>query len=169
MAYFLKIINIIALATVKYFYTPIYANMIGIDIWGTSIAMISGGIIGFLVYYHISKILLVSTRILKPLVVEVVPISFQNSFSSYKEKRRIKRKAKRKFTWKNRALVKLGRNYGMYIIIIFTPILISLILGAFLMRKYYSNRREGVPLMILSIIIEGILLVAGYWYIVGDL
>jgi hypothetical protein len=66
-------------------------------------------------------------------------------------------------------LVKLGKNYGMYTIIVFTPILISLILGAFLLRRYYDDRREAVPLMIVSIILEGSILIAGYWYIMGDL
>ncbi len=66
-------------------------------------------------------------------------------------------------------IVKLGKNYGMYTIIIFTPILISLVLGAFLLRKYYSHRPEAVPLMIVSIIVEGAILVVGYWYMVGAL
>jgi len=57
----------------------------------------------------------------------------------------------------------------MYSIIIFTPILISLILGAFLLRKYYSNRSEAVPLMIVSIIVEGAILITGYWYIAEQL
>jgi len=66
-------------------------------------------------------------------------------------------------------LVKMGKNYGMYSIIILTPILVSLILGAFLLRKYYSDRREAVPLMIISIVVEGAVLIVGYWYLVGGL
>jgi len=66
-------------------------------------------------------------------------------------------------------IVKMGKNYGMYSIIILTPILVSLVLGAFLLRKYYSDRREAVPLMIISIIVEGAILIVGYWYIIGGL
>ena len=169
MAYFFKILNVLILSTVKYFYTPFYAHMIGLDIWGTSITMIVGGVIGFLIYYHISKIVIVSSRHLKPMARVVLPLHITNQYRSYREKRQQRRKNKKKFTWRNRMLVKLGKNYGMYTIIIFTPILISLILGAFLLRRYYDDRREAVPLMIISIIVEGAILIVGYWYIMGDL
>jgi len=69
MAYYLKIINVFFLSTVKYFYTPFYANMIGLDYWGTMISMILGGVIGFLVYYHFSKIVILSTKHLTPIII----------------------------------------------------------------------------------------------------
>ena len=168
MAYYLKIINVLLLSTVKYFYTPIYAYMIGLDFWGTVITMIGGGVIGFLIYYHISKIVIVSTRHLKPFAKIVVPFHLRNHYNNYLHKRKLRRKNKKKFTRRNRLLVKVGRTYGMYTIIIFTPIFISLILGAFLLRKYYGDRREAVPLMIVSIVVEGALLIIGYWYMMGE-
>jgi hypothetical protein len=168
MAYYLKILQVLLLSTVKYFYTPFYAHMIGLDIWGTGIAMIVGGVIGFIIYYHISKIVIISTRHIKPVASVVLPLRIRNKYRSYRHRRRLHRKNKKKFTWRNRMLVKLGKNYGMYTIIVFTPILISLILGAFLLRRYDDDRREAVPLMIVSIILEGSILIAGYWYIMGD-
>ena len=154
---------------IKYFYTPIYAHIIGLDIWGTSISMIIGGIIGFFFYYHFSKILLLSTKHIKPVGRKILPDQIQNHYRGYREKRTIRRKNRKRFSWRNRMIVKLGKNYGMYTIIIFTPILISLVLGAFLLRKYYSHRPEAVPLMIVSIIVEGAILVVGYLYMVGAL
>ena len=168
MAYYLKILNVLLLSTVKYFYTPFYAHMIGLDFWGTAITMIAGGVIGFLIYYHISKIVIISSRHIKPMARKVLPLQISNQYRRFRDKRRLRRRNKRKFTWRNRMLVKLGKNYGMYAIIVFTPILISLILGAFLLRRYYNDRREAVPLMIISIIVEGALLVVGYWYLMGD-
>lgn len=168
MAYYLKILNVLFLSTVKYFYTPIYAYMIGLDFWGTMVAMITGGVLGFLIYYHISKIILISTKHLTPLANVVVPYHLRKHYNKYQHKRRLRRKNKKIFTKRNRRIVKLGKNYGMYTIIIFTPILISLILGAFLLRRYYGNRREAVPLMIVSIIVEGAILIAGYWYLMGN-
>ncbi|MFK5857362.1 MAG: hypothetical protein QM503_14635 [Bacteroidota bacterium] len=157
------------MSTVKYFYTPIYAYMIGLDYWGTMFSMIIGGVLGFLIYYHISKILIVSTRHLTPIANVIVPYHLRKRYNNYKHKRRLRRKNKKIFTKRNRRLVKLGKNYGMYTIIFFTPIVISLILGAFLLRRYYGNRREAVPLMIVSIIVEGAILITIYWYIMGDL
>ena len=169
MAYFLKILNVFFLSMIKYFYTPIYAHIIGLDVWGTSISMIIGGVIGFLFYYHFSKILLLSTKHIKPVGRKILPDQIQNHYRVYRKKRTLRRKNRKRFSWRNRMIVKLGKNYGMYFIIIFTPILISLVLGAFLLRKYYAHRPEAVPLMVVSIIVEGAILVVGYWYMVGAL
>jgi len=57
----------------------------------------------------------------------------------------------------------------MMTFILLTLILISLILGAFLLLKYYPNRKEAIPLMIVSTAVEGLLLCAGYWYYMGSL
>jgi hypothetical protein len=168
MAYLLKILNILLLSTVKYFYTPIYAHMIGVDFWTTALTMIPGGIAGFLIYYHFSKILLLTDMHIKPRIKSVIPNSILQTYRHHKQRRKLRRKNKRKFTRKNRALVRLTNKYGMYTIIILTPILISLVLGAFLLRKYYPNRKEAAPLMIVSIVVEGFLLCAGYWFFMGS-
>jgi len=169
MAFLLKILNILLLSTVKYFYTPIYAHMIGADFWTTALTMIPGGMAGFLIYYHFSKLLLLTDLHLKPRLKSVLPQSVLILYRNYRSKKRARRKTRKKFTRKNRTLVRLSNRYGMYSIIVLTPILISLVLGAFLLRKYYPNRKDAVPLMLASIAIEGLLLCAGYWYFFGDL
>ncbi len=169
MAYLLKILNILLLSTVKYFYTPIYAHTIGADFWTTVLTMIPGGMAGFMIYYHTSKLILLTDLHLKPRLKAVLPDFCLAFYRNYRSKKRARRKNKKKFTRKNRALVRLSNKYGMYSIIILTPILISLVLGAFLLRKYYPHRKEAIPLMLASIAIEGMLLCSGYWYFFGDL
>lgn len=169
MAYLVQILNILLLSTVKYFYTPIYAHMIGADFWTTSLTMIPGGVAGFFLYYHFSKLILLTDMHIKPRIKSVTPLWMLNIYQAHKERRKIKRKTKKRFTRKNRALVRLSNKYGMGTIIILTPVIISLVLGAFLLRKYYPNRKEAVPLMVLSIIVEGWLLCVGYWYCIGGL
>ena len=142
MAYFLKIVNVLLLSTIKYFYTPIYAHMIGLDFWSTMITTIIGGILGFLIYYHFSSILILSSKHLKPKVKRIMPVSFIRSYQKYKTRRLEKRKRKKKFTRRNRFMVKFGREYGMVSLILLTPILVSLVLGAFLLRRYYNNNPE---------------------------
>ncbi len=169
MAYFLKIINVFFLSMIKYFYTPIYAHLIGLDIIPTMISMITGGVIGFMIYYHFSKLVILATEHVKPIARKVVPDHFQDKYRVHRKKRTIRRENRKRFSWKNRMLVKMGKNYGMYSVIILTPILVSLVLGAFLLRKYYSDRPEAIPLMIVSIVVEGAALICGYWYMVGSL
>lgn len=169
MTYLLKILNILLLSTVKYFYTPIYAYMIGVDLLTTVLTMIPGGIAGFLIFYHFSNLLLLTNLHLKPRLKHAIPKIMIRWYQQFRARRRIRRKNKSKFTRKNRFLVKVSQRYGMMTIILLTPILISLILGAFLLRKYYPNRKEAIPLMIVSIALEGLLLCVGYWYFMGSL
>ena len=81
----------------------------------------------------------------------------------------MKKSKRKKFTRRNRLIVRLTSKYGLYTLVFLTPVLISLILGAFLLRKYYPNRKEAIPLMVVAIVTEGILLCVGYWYLMGEL
>jgi len=56
----------------------------------------------------------------------------------------------------------------MWGISLLTPVALSIPIGAFLLRKYYHNRREAIPIMILSLIVEGIILCIVYWLILSD-
>ena len=158
MSYTFKIINVFLIATVRYFYTPIFALVIKLDFPTTVITMISGGIFGFLVFYNMSKLLFMLGKVVKPFASRFFPDSWRNRYLSWKNRRAEKRKHKKKFTRRNRLIVKFKRHYGMYGIILLTPWLLSLFLGAILLRKYYAHRKEAVPLMILSIVVEGLIL-----------
>lgn len=169
MTSFLKIINILLLSTVKYFYTPIYSHMIGVDLWTTMLVMIPGGLLGFFLFYYFSKILLLTNLHIKPLFRAITPDFLLRPYRSLRQKRKLRRSRRKKFTRRNRLLVRLTSKYGLYTLVFLTPILISLILGAFLMRKYYSHRKEAIPLMVAAIVTEGVILCVGYWYLMGDL
>ena len=51
----------------------------------------------------------------------------------------------------------------MWGIIISSPIILSIPLGAFLVRKYYGHRSIAVPAMILTIIFEGLIINTLFW------
>ncbi len=169
MTSFLKIINILLLSTVKYFYTPIYSHMIGVDLWTTMLVMIPGGLLGFFLFYYFSKILLLTHLHIKPLFRAIIPDFLLRPYRILMHKRRLRKSRRKKFTRRNRLLVRLTSKYGLYTLVFLTPILISLILGAFLMRKDYSHRKEAIPLMVTAIVTEGVILCVGYWYLMGDL
>lgn len=165
MSYILKIINVFLLATVKYFYTPIYAYIIGLGFFETLITLISGGIFGFFVFYYLSNILILSARILKPTLIKFIPDRLLNRIRSWKHERAIKRKGKKKFTKHNKIIVKARSKYGMWGICLLTPVLLSIPIGAFLLRKYYHNNTKAIPLMLLIIFVEGVILSTIFWFV----
>jgi len=165
VSYFIKIVNVFLLASVKYFYTPIYAFIIGLGFFETLFALWAGGIFGFFVFYHISNILILSARILKPTIIKYTPDSILNSIRLWKQKRSIKRKTRKKFSKRNKMIVKTRSNYGMWGICLLTPVLLSIPLGAFLLRKYYYHRKGAIPLMVFAIMVEGMLTCIISWFI----
>ena len=158
MSYTLKIINVFLISTVRYFYTPIFALLIKLDLTTSVITMIAGGVISFIVYYHLARLLLLLGKILKPVFAKLFPDSWNRKYIEWEIRRREKRKQKKKFTRRKRFIVRFRRKYGMYGIILLTPWLLSLILGALLLRKYYSDRKEALPIALIAIVVEGLFL-----------
>lgn len=160
-----KIVNVFLLATVKYFYTPIYAFIIGLDFFETIVTLIAGGIFGFFVFYYLSNMLILSARILKPSVIKYTPEGILNRMRIWKQKRAIKRKNRKKFSKRNKMIVKARSNYGMWGICLLTPVLLSIPLGAFLLRKYYHHRKGAILIMVFAIILEGTIVSILSWYL----
>ncbi len=163
MSLFLKMIQVFFLAMIKYFYAPIYGLAIELNFWHTYFSLIIGGTFAFLIYYNISTLLLLYSVHLMPVVNNLIHDKILNGFRAWGKKRKQKRLYRRKFTHWNKSLVKIRRFYGMWGIILLTPVLISLPIGAFLLRKYYSSRKIALPMMIVSIVVEGFILCVIYW------
>ncbi len=163
MPVFIKMIQVFFLAMIKYFYAPIYGLAVKLDFWNTYFSLIAGGTLAFMLYYHITRLLQIYYKHFMPSVNSVVPRKLLHGFQSWKKRRKEKRKHRRKFTRWNKILVKLKRDYGMWGIILLTPVFISLPIGAFLLRKYYSGKKSALPLMLASIVVEGFILCVVYW------
>lgn len=167
MPYYLKIINVFLLATVKYFYTPIAAFLLKLSLPETIITMVSGGIFSFIVFYYLSNILLAFSNYCKPVFIKIAPNNWLEFFERHKKERAIKRKGRRKFTRRNKLILKIRRIYGFWGIIFTMPIALSIPLGAFLMHKYYRNKKGAILYSIIAIAVEGAILCFLFYLIPG--
>ena len=95
MPYIVKIAHVFLLATVKYFYTPIYAFFIGLNFLETVIILLSGGIFGFFVFYYISNILILFARYIKPVIIKHTPQRILDRRHNWEQNRKEKRKTKK--------------------------------------------------------------------------
>ena len=85
-----------------------------------------GGIIGAVVFVFFSDFLI-------------------KAFNNYwPESLKIKRKTRAVFTKRNRLLVKIKSKYGLYGIVILSPVLLSIPLGSFLTVKYYGTQKANI-------------------------
>jgi len=147
----LKYLHIILLASVKYFFTLPYAMIIGLDYKQALIAVLIGGIGGFLFFYYLSKPVIRVIDFLWPYICSYAPPVYRFRYKAICEKRFLKKPSKI-FTRKSRLIVKIRRRYGLWGIIFATPFLLTIPVGAFLASKYYSRQKHIVLYMILSII-----------------
>ena len=169
MPVYVKVINVALLATVKFFYTPIYAFLIGLGFWESLLGLLFGGVFSLLAFYFATDIFLVYVKHLKPVIVFVTPHNTRLRYQDWTQKRSEKRKQKKRFTKRNRVFVKIRNQWGLWGIVIATPFALSLPLGAFLLRKYYGHRKIALPAAILALIIEGFILNVIYWFLMKDL
>jgi len=148
----MKIIHVALLASIKYFFTLPYAMIIGLEYKQAVIAVLIGGIGGFLFFFYLSKRLIFLTKYIRPFLCKIVPSPIKIRYHAFCERKTEVSKKTRIFSKKNRFFVRLRKNYGFWGIIVATPILLTIPVGAFLANKYYSQRRHIVLYMILSII-----------------
>ena len=146
-----KIIHVILLASVKYFITLPYAMLIGLDYIPAVISVLVGGIGGFLFFYYLSHKVIVAFHRLKPRICSVLPESVKVRYRVFCN-RFAKKEPSKVFSRKSRFIARIKSTYGFWGIIIATPFVLSIPVGAFLMSRYYAHRRHIVPLMILSIV-----------------
>ncbi|MEN8118332.1 MAG: hypothetical protein ABFS16_15205 [Bacteroidota bacterium] len=154
----LKLLHIVLLASVKYIVTLPYAMIIGVDYKYAILAVLAGGIGGFLFFYYLSKPVNRGLTFCWPFICRIMPGRLKARYKSYCEKRDSKRKTKKVFSRKNRFIIKLRTTYGFWGVIIATPVLLTIPIGAFLANKYYAHRKHIVLYMILSIVGWGVVL-----------
>jgi len=146
-----KIAHVILLATVKYFFTLPYAMIIGLDYKQAIVAVLAGGIGGFLFFFYLSKPVLKAYNATWPCICRYIPARFKNRYKKLCRQPKPRKTVKR-FTRKNRFLAKFRKTYGFWGIIISTPLFLTIPVGAFLAGKYYAKRKYLVAYMIMSIV-----------------
>ena len=147
----IKIIQTILLASVKYIFTLPYAMLIGLDYKQAIIAVLIGGIGGFLFFFYLGKHLNRSFDFLWAIICNAFPAPLKRRYNAYcKRKNRLK--SRKLFTKRSRLIARLRATYGLWGIIFATPVLLTIPFGAFLASKYYSHRKHIVLYMILSIV-----------------
>lgn len=142
-----KYITTFLLSTVKFaFALPLAAYQYKFSFFETFIICSLGGVTGIILFAFLSK-----------QILNIWEIVVQ------KTKLKKQKKEKRKFTKRNRFIIKIKSNYGLIGLSIITPILISIPVGTFLTIRYYKNYWKSVTSLILSVLFwAGLISVAIY-------
>jgi uncharacterized membrane protein len=128
MEFWFEVLSVFFLSSVKFFAGPILAKSLGFSYLSTVFVSSLGGVFGVFLFYNLG------TRIVS---------FFPNFFKPIKKKKKI-------FTRKNKFFVNVIRNYGLFGLSIFSPVLISIPVGAFLAARFFDNQKY-VALAVMSI------------------
>ena len=144
------------IASVKFFWATPYAYLFQLNRIETFVFIELGGIVGFLFFYAFFSFILKELKLIWPLIYYITPRIFKVRFEHWLDGRRYRKLTANKFTRRNKMIVSIRRKPGMLGIIVLTPILLSIPIGALLGTKYFHHRRSFIPLMMLSIFGWGI-------------
>ena len=153
-------LSVFLVASIKYFWATPYSFGMKLNEWETIFFIESGGILGFLFFYYFFGFLFKELKLLWPFVYRFTPVLFKVRFEMWLKRRRIKRINAKKFTKMNKIIIRMRRRYGMWGLVILSPVILSIPVGALLGNKYFKNHHHFIPYMILSIVIWGVLSVA---------
>lgn len=146
-----KIIQVFLLASVKYVVTFPFAILIGLNFQQTLIAVTLGGIAGFFFFYHFSGFAIKRFHHLKTFLRKYLPRPIRMKYRQFLIWRK-KVTGEKVFSRRNRLIVSFRSKFGLAGIIILSPVVLSIPIGAFLLNKYYSNHKLARPYMVLSIV-----------------
>jgi len=146
-----KIVQVFLLATVKYVLTFPYALLIGLNFQQTLISVTMGGIVGFIFFYHFSGFAIKQFHHVKTFLWKHSPMSIRIKYRRLVGWRKGVT-GEKVFTKRSRMIVKFRSKYGLLGIIVASPIILSLPIGAFLLNKYYPKHKMALSYMILSIL-----------------
>jgi hypothetical protein len=151
-----KLFQLFLLASLKYILTVPYVLLIELEYKYVLPTIVIGGIGGFLFFYFLSKKVMGLFRKLIPLIhrfmSERVKSKYGKIFVSWFRPRH-----KPIFSVRNRMIIRVKKSYGLWGIVIATPVLLSIPVGAFIASHYYSKDRRVVGYMLLSITGWGII------------
>jgi hypothetical protein len=147
----LKIIQVFLLASVKYIVTFPFALLIGLNVEQTVIAVTLGGIAGFFFFYHFSGFARRKFHHVKTFLRKIMPAIVHFKYRQLNEWRR-KLTGERVFSKRNRFIARFRAKFGLPGIIILSPVILSIPIGAFLLNKYYSKHKFAMSYMVLSIL-----------------
>jgi len=146
-----KIIQVFLLASVKYVVTFPFALLIGLNFQQTLIAVTLGGIAGFFFFYHFSGYARKRFHHVKTFLWKHSPLSVRLKYRQLVAWRK-NATGERVFSKRNRFIARFRAKYGLAGIVILSPIVLSIPIGAFLLNKYYSKHKFAMPYMVLSIL-----------------
>lgn len=157
-----KLIQVVVISGIKFLFAPFISVGYGFNYFQTVMFTTLGGIAGLFFFYYLSKWLIRLYFRICPVVIayfggEEARVALQKSQCGKADRK--------KFTRKNKTIVNLRQKYGLIGIILLTPVLLSIPIGAFLAQKYYSRKSHILFYLSLSVLLWSFFISSFYFLV----
>jgi ABC-type antimicrobial peptide transport system permease subunit len=137
----LQILLVVILSATKFLTAPITSLNIGFGYLETLLITTVGGIFGVIFFYYLSTaIVFLFSKVIALFV-----------------KQDAKPKPKRKFTWKNKLIVRVKRDYGLIGLAAITPTFLSIPVGTFLASRYFHDQKKVLVYLCASVVVWSVI------------
>jgi ABC-type antimicrobial peptide transport system permease subunit len=136
----LQILLVVILSATKFLTAPITSLNIGFGYIETLLITTIGGLIGVFFFFYLSSAIMLMI----------------SKLSSHKSKQKPS-KPKKKFTWKNKLIIHIKREYGLIGLAAVTPVLLSIPLGTFLAARFFSDQKKVIGYLSASVIVWSVI------------
>jgi len=145
-----KLLQVLFVSAVKFLFAPFISIGYGFNYFQTVLITAVGGILGILFFYFLSRWIIRQYYLYSPIVY-----SYFTGDKIEKSKKILQKEnlLKKKFTRKNKLIINIRKKYGYIGIILLTPVLLSIPIGAFLAQKYYSKKNNTLIYLSISIVL----------------
>jgi len=135
-------------SSIKFLFAPALSFSMGLNFIQTWISTSAGGIMGVVVFFFVSRWFLhlylryfsYYTHLIRVRIHSFLNLSIPKFIPA------------RKFTRRNRFIIRLVRKYGLVGIVALTPVLLSIPVGTFIATRYYSTNRYLLVYLSASVI-----------------
>lgn len=145
-----KLIQVILISGIKFLFAPLLSFGYGFNYFETVIVTTAGGILGIMFFYFLSRWLIAQYYKYCPQIISY--FGGKDAAAKMIEAEKCRKNKRKVFTRRNRRLIQIRNKYGYLGIIFFTPILLSIPIGAFLAQRYYSKKSSTLVYMSISVI-----------------
>ncbi len=144
-----KYLSILFLATVKFMFTPFLGPAEGLSFFETYILCVTGGILSAAVFYFLSDYFMRKSR----------------EKELKKNQKGEKVKSKKKFTKKNRIIVKTKITIGQVGLSLWAPFFLSVPIGTIIVAKFFRKKRGTFLLICIGMVINAFVMTSLAYFV----
>ena len=133
------------LSMVKFLFTPFGGPAAGLSYFETYLSCTFGALLSSTIFYFMAEYFLKKSLEKKIKLLEQAQASGKEIKSS------------KKFTSTNKKIIRLKKTLGVFGITFLGPLILSIPVGTIIVAKFFGKQRFTYPLLLLSILINGLI------------